>query len=685
MIYFQGLLKLLNKEFEQNMLEDAEFKQGDIIGGQHKVVKILGQGAFGTVYLAQQLQNHSFYAVKILNRDLLNNQEILNRFNREAQILISLADHPNIIKTILINKIAGRTIIVMEYIPPSQFGGNTLRSIIKKADIDLIWRRRAAEQICSGMTFAFQNGLKAHRDLKPENLLLGVNPNTNSTEIKISDFGISGILSTPIMPIENINIKDHEFLTQHGSTIGTPLYLAPEQIKDASLCDERSDLYSFGIILYELFSYGKIPYSFNSYDELLKAHLNLKIHEFNSPFFEIIQKCLSKNRNARFESFAELKEAIQETSIDKQQYVFFRSHQSKRLTEDYIARASSLCNIGNLKEAQEMIEIAIEKEATNPAAWTMRGLIAEAKGEKNLALEYFNYSIQLGPSTEAYQGISNLLQESNPEKALEFIILALQNQKGQHWELHLSKANIHCKLSQGREALAELDKAEIISPHNSQIFLAKASIYSLIFHNYAEAILLNLKVLEIEPNFHKAMGNIANSYLELENYHNALKFAETAISTIQSLGVNSSDDEYSLAVYYYHKARAQNGLKNKGDAIKSLNIALGISKTIHRIWFLAGEIYHEIGEDTKALYYINESIKLTNDKYFFITYSNRMARILLEQSRFDEASSFIINCLKCDSTNSESLELRRLLDAKESPPKSQLITSKPGFLKKLFK
>ena len=189
------------------------------------------------VYLAEQLRLRRLVAVKILKPELADDQTYLQRFEREAQAAASLV-HANIVQIHEVGHADGLHYIVQEYI-----AGLDLRQwMVRHGPADLVQAVSIMRQVAAALAKAADEGV-VHRDIKPENILL-----TSSGEVKVADFGLARLTQQP----------DSTDLTQVGMTMGTPLYMSPEQVEGKSL-DCRSDIYSFGVTCYHMLS-GNPPF-----------------------------------------------------------------------------------------------------------------------------------------------------------------------------------------------------------------------------------------------------------------------------------------------------------------------------------------------------------------------------------------------------------------------------------------
>ena len=232
--------------------------------GDFEVERLIGRGGMGEVYLGQQISLNREVAIKVLRPDLLTNATYLRRFEVEAWSAAKL-NHPNIVTIYLLGDVEGLRFIVMEYVR----GTNLREYLLKKGRADLPLGLSIMRQAGMAVGAAGEVGL-VHRDIKPENLLI-----TKKGLVKVADFGLS----------RDLDDTDHD-VTQPGVTIGTPLYMSPEQARGLAM-DHRSDLYSLGVTFYHLFA-GNPPFRAETALALAMKHvtdrpIDLAVHRPDLP------------------------------------------------------------------------------------------------------------------------------------------------------------------------------------------------------------------------------------------------------------------------------------------------------------------------------------------------------------------------------------------------------------------
>jgi eukaryotic-like serine/threonine-protein kinase len=258
----------------------------------------------GAVYLGLHQIIGKKVAVKFLHRDLAQSQEVVARFYREAQAAAEIG-HRSIIDVMDVGVSPdGEPFIVMEYLE-----GESLASLLERqGPLDLGAACGIMESVLLGLAVAHEKGI-VHRDLKPDNIFLNARVG-EPPAVKLIDFGISKITR------EGTSSK----LTQTGSLLGTPAYMSPEQARGESEVDHRTDLYSIGVVLYEMLT-GKLPFEGENYNQLIVKVLTRQPtppRQANPAFpreaEELVLRALAKNREERFQSALEMLEALKNVS-----------------------------------------------------------------------------------------------------------------------------------------------------------------------------------------------------------------------------------------------------------------------------------------------------------------------------------------------------------------------------------
>jgi serine/threonine-protein kinase len=272
---------------------------GDVLSDRYELEALVGSGGMSSVYRAHDRLLDRKVALKVLHEQYTGDAEHVGRFRHEARAVATLS-HPNIVTVIDRGEHDGRQFIVLEYVD-----GENLKELIRRGPVPVATAVELAIQISQGLAFAHQQGL-VHRDVKPQNVLLD-----GDGQVKVTDFGIARSLDV------------QHGMTQTGTVLGTSDYIAPEQAQGQRV-DEHTDVYSLGVVLYELLT-GEVPFPGENFVAVAMRHINEPPPAIRdrrpdvSPRLEAaVQKAMAKDARDRFPSMAAFRLELEASLAESQ-------------------------------------------------------------------------------------------------------------------------------------------------------------------------------------------------------------------------------------------------------------------------------------------------------------------------------------------------------------------------------
>ena len=274
---------------------------GEVLLDRYELEELVGSGGMSSVYRAHDRLLDRTVALKVLHEHHLQDPEHVERFRREARSAAVLS-HPNIVTVIDRGEHDGRQFIVFEYV-----GGENLKRLIEQnRPLPIATALELATQIARGLSFAHRNGL-VHRDVKPQNVLLN-----GDGQAKVTDFGIARSLDV------------QRGLTQTGTVLGTSDYIAPEQAQGQHV-DEQTDVYSLGVVLYELLT-GEVPFPGENFVAIAMQHINEPPPSVRAKRADVpprvdaaVQRAMAKDPRDRFPTMAEFGRELEACTGDTEQ------------------------------------------------------------------------------------------------------------------------------------------------------------------------------------------------------------------------------------------------------------------------------------------------------------------------------------------------------------------------------
>ena len=445
----------------------------------------------GRVYICTDEENR-FFALKTIKEELFSSKEIKNSFIKEAHAWIDLGVHPNIIACISLLNNSGQLFLILEYVTPHKLYGNTLTDYLRlhlKPEASLNF----AIQFCHGMEHAISRGMTCHRDIKPDNIMI-----TNKADVKITDFGLAKVLDT-IDPdkkgkksqnylLENLGVFT---INKEKSIVGTPPWMAPEQFEGKA--DIRSDIYSFGVVLYQLANRGRLPFLAESIEGFYLAHKTFEIPQSYFLFNAIIEKCLQKDPNKRYQNFKDIRkglESVYNRAIGEWFYTFKARDGNDFIINQYVNKAKAYIATEMYDEAIIELNKALKFEGPpvlTAGVYIQLGFAYKHKNMFEETLNCFNKANQINPDSET---------------------------------VPYQMGNLYREMGDLEKAIQEYKRALTINPNFFRVHVFLGLVYKekgLIqdaVHEYLEA-------LKIKPNYTRLHFNLGRWYQLLKQYDKA--------------------------------------------------------------------------------------------------------------------------------------------------------------------
>jgi len=435
--------------------------------GKYEIIETLGEGGMGIVYKAFDPLMQREVAIKVLSERVFGLPEIKERFYREARSAGQLS-HENITIFHDLGETDGKPYIVMEYLP-----GTDLRAIIKnKTELSLKQKLHFAVQICRGLGYSHSKKI-IHRDVKPENIRI-----LDDGKVKIMDFGIAKPTTST--------------MTQTGTVMGTPFYMSPEQIKGQHV-DHRSDIFSFGVLLFELITY-KLPFpgdspttvSYKIVHEKPEPIDNTAINNI-SDVREIILKCLAKEPESRYQGFAEIARELESVTSQIDAAESTRRADDARQFEKLVAESKRFLAKKNFSKALEMAEKAANLTSKRTTEFELIQQIKEEEERERQRRESENRLKAAGrwiSSREFERALGELqtLLETDPQNAEAAKLLQAAKQglasKNQQEQISgfLAAARDYLQNEDLARAAQQVDEALKLDPRHSEALRLKKAI-----------------------------------------------------------------------------------------------------------------------------------------------------------------------------------------------------------------
>lgn len=535
------------EQHEPHLRANGPYKEGDVIGGTYEILQLLGKGGFGLVYLAKNhAAKHSttslFCALKTFRDEFEADANARDAFKREAQLWVQLERHPFILEAQWVEELSRRLFVVMDYVAPDKEGRVNLGDHLKRGQP--IAPERMVEwaiQFCLGMEHANAHGIKCHRDIKPANILVFENV------VKIADFGLAAVevaWKGPLGPDISLVARDREdslqisiMRTEGGMRCGTPGYMAPEVYR-RERADVRSDIYSFGLVLWQMATGSVHPPFIVTYRGDMEAFLREIYHRqmagrvppASSLLDVVIDRCLDPVPSKRYSNFGELRGKLEPIFQNLTGRAFAMPTIDKQTASFWNNKGGSLHHLGRYEEAISCLDKALAIDPHYALAWRNKGCSLVEIGQREDAVICYDMALKIDPQfSAAWSDKGAALGELRRFEAALVCFdkaLALDPDLARTWRQ--KGETLNC-LGRHVEAIACHNKALTIDPQYAFAWNGKgAALYSM--NRFKEAVDCCDKALSVDSQNCSFWRNKGNALFGLGQYEKAIECFKTALA-----------------------------------------------------------------------------------------------------------------------------------------------------------
>lgn len=517
------------------MMNENAYQQGDVIGGKYEVRKILEKGGFGVVYLAYDRELQNLVALKTFRDEFLSDTKARSAFKKESLLWVNLEEHPHILAARWVSEVSGRLFVSMDFIDPDAQGRVSLHDHLAAASgpLDINQTLGWAIQFCFGMEHAQAHGLKCHRDIKPNNILIA-----SDWTLKIADFGLAAAAAiawdksnSPSMVAGkgDVDFGFSMLRTEGRMRCGTPGYMPPEVFR-CEPADTRSDIYSFGLVIWQMIVGSRLPPFVVARSSDIEAYLlgvyrnqmSERLPPVQHPLTPMVKKCLRAKPSERYGDFRELREELTSVWLERTG-TEFPIPEIIEMAGFWNNKGGALAALGQHEEAIKCYDKALIDDSQDLAAWVNKGVALNRLGRHEESIMCYVKALAIDSRhAGAWNNLGNahdVLGRHDEAIACYDVALAADAQNADAWN---NKSYTLISLGRHAEAIQCLEKALALDPRHACAWTTKAIALRSLGRN-DEAIACCDKALEIDPHYAAAWGNKGNALQEMGRHEEAIK------------------------------------------------------------------------------------------------------------------------------------------------------------------
>lgn len=482
----------------------------------YSIIDKLGRGGMGEVYLAEDQQLGRKVAIKFLPAEVANDEQARLRLLREARTAATL-DHPNICAIYEVGQESGHSFIVLQYIE-----GETLAARLNRQLPDRREALAIAAQVADALSQAHARGV-IHRDIKPENIMI-----TSGGQVKVLDFGLAKVLRHP--NVLESDAPTGSMLSMPGMVMGTAPYMSPEQVRGEEL-DGRSDIFSFGTVLYEIFS-GRRPFDAKSSAEIISAILTAEplpisrtgLGAIGEGEDRLIRKCLRKDVGLRYQTMgdliSDLEQIRREYDSGQMTPMMAPTSETALVKPEQVASSSRAWTWSRGRKVELIIAVVVLAAAAGVYTFSFRGQHAPASGAKSANSAAY----------DAYMRGMVIVSSENPDdnesaiKLFKQAVAADPNFAAAYAELaraYSIKARFFAPVPEKKqlneEAEVDVEKALALDPNLAEGHFARGLILWTPYKRFPheQAVQSYKRALALDPNLDEAHHQLGFVYLHI--------------------------------------------------------------------------------------------------------------------------------------------------------------------------